>query len=221
MYYLSFDIANKSLATSYIYYNNDYNKYKNSNIEFVTLLEKLNYINNMINNNFKYLYYSVKDLIPDKKVKDTTIIERSNGLKKYMEELKNIINESIISNNIKKIYVLVEYQLSSNYNANAIYNQIIYEFSNSYSGDEYIYEIIVMNPSYKNKIYFNKELKHSSFIQKYTNNYIANKNHCKANFLYFLNSFNMKEVLKNIKSKNIDDLADSFMQIFAYIKYIK
>lgn len=221
MYYLSFDIANKSLATSYIYYNNDYNKYKNSNIEFVTLLEKLNYINNMINNNFKYLYYSVKDLIPDKKVKDTTIIERSNGLKKYMEELKNIINESIISNNIKKIYVLVEYQLSSNYNANAIYNQIIYEFSNSYSGDEYIYEIIVMNPSYKNKIYFNKGLKHSSFIQKYTNNYIANKNHCKANFLYFLNSFNMKEVLKNIKSKNIDDLADSFMQIFAYIKYIK
>lgn len=221
MYYLSFDIANKSLATSYIYYNNDYHKCLNSNLKFVTLLEKLNYINNMINNNFKYLYYSVKDLIPDKKVKDTTIIERSNGLKKYMFELKNIINESIINNNIKKIYILVEYQLSSNYNANAIYNQIIYEFSNSSTGDNYIYEIIVMNPSYKNKIYFNKELKHSVFIQKYTNNYIANKNHCKANFLYFLNSFNMKDVLKNIKSKNIDDLADSFMQIFAYIKYIK
>lgn len=221
MYYLSFDIANKSLATSYIYYNNDYHKCLDSNLKFVTLLEKLNYINNMINNNFKYLYYSVKDLIPDKKVKDTTIIERSNGLKKYMFELKNIINESIINNNIKKIYILVEYQLSSNYNANAIYNQIIYEFSNSNTGDNYIYEIIVMNPSYKNKIYFNKELKHSVFIQKYTNNYIANKNHCKANFLYFLNSFNMKDVLKNIKSKNIDDLADSFMQIFAYIKYIK
>lgn len=221
MYYLSFDIANKSLATSYIYYNNQYNKCQTENIKILNVLEKLNYINNMINNNFKYIYYSVKDLIPDKKLKNTTIIERSNGLKKYMTELKNIINASIINDNIKKIYVLVEYQLSSNYNANAIYNQIIYEFSNPNPNEEYIYEIIVMNPSYKNKIYFNKELKHSSFIQKYNNNYIANKNHCKANFLYFLNSFNMKKILKNIKSKNIDDLADSFMQIFAYIKFIK
>lgn len=221
MYYLSFDIANKSLATSYIYYNNQYCIYPTTNTESLTLLEKLNYINNMINSNFKYLYYSVKDLIPNKKVKDTTIIERSNGLKKYMTELKNIIEDSIINKDIKKIFVLVEYQLSSNYNANAIYNQIIYEFSNSCSSNNYIYEIIVMNPSYKNKIYFNKELKHSIFIQKYTNNYVANKNHCKANFIYFLNSFNMKDVLKNIKNKNIDDLADSFMQIFAYIKYIK
>lgn len=225
MYYLSFDIANKSLATSYIYYNNapyenSYNQIK-CNSDLALLLKKLNCINEMINENFKYLYYNVKDLIPDKKVKDTTIIERSNGLKKYMSELKSIITESINKNNITKIYVLVEYQLSSNYNANAIYNQIIYEFSNSYKEDNYIYEIIIMNPSYKNKIYFSKDLKHSIFIQKYNNNYMANKNHCKANFIYFLKSFNMQEVLKDIKAKNIDDLADSFMQIFAFIKFIK
>lgn len=238
MYYLSFDIANKSLATSYVYYNNSgykqnsldilnnkiNNKINNNTpprVNNISLLEKLNNINSIINNNFKYLYYSVKDLIPNKKVKDTTIIERSNGLKKYMSELKNIINESIISNDIKKIYILVEYQLSSNYNANAIYNQIIFEFSNPTDDPSFIYEIIIMNPAYKNKIYFTKDLIHSVFIQKYTNNYIANKNHTKSNFIYFLKSFNLSYVLDNIKSKNIDDLADSFMQIFAFIKFIK
>ena len=133
-----------------------------------------------------------------------------------MGEIETIINKEIELKYIKKIYLLVEYQLSSNYNANAIYNQIIYEFSNNI-----LYEIIIMNPSYKNKIYFNKELQHSRFTQRYTNNYIANKNHCKANFLYFLKAFNLEYVTDNIKSKNIDDLADSFMQIFAFIKYIK
>jgi hypothetical protein len=234
MYYLSFDIANKSLATSFIYYNNlgltqnyDNIKHIKNNTQqgenAITLLEKLNKINNCINDHFKYIYSSVKDLIPNKKVKDSTIIERSNGLKQYMNELKYIIDSAIIKNNIHKIYVLVEYQLSSNYNANAIYNQIIYEFSNPNKLDNsnYIYEIVVMNPSYKNKIYFHKELKHSSFIQKYTNNYVANKNHCKSNFLYFLKSFNLLHIIDNIKAKNIDDIADSFMQIFAFIKFIK
>ena len=38
---------------------------------------------------------------------------------------------------------------------------------------------------------------------------------------YFLKSFNLEYIVQNIKKKNIDDLADSFMQIFAFIKYIK
>ena len=229
MYYLSFDIANKSLATSYIYYNNQhYDSIKNINDSTYTInnnailtLEKLNKINQIIDNNFKYMYYSVKDLIPNKKVKDTTIIERSNSLKKYMSELKCIINESIRVNNIQQIFILVEYQLSSNYNANAIYNQIIYEFSNPDPNSTYVYNIIIINPAFKNKIFFSKELQHSRFIQKYTNNYIANKNHCKANFLYFIKSFNLLHVINDIKAKNIDDLADSFMQIFAFIKFYK
>ena len=78
-----------------------------------------------------------------------------------------------------------------------------------------------MNNSYKNKIYFNNELKHSTFIQKYSNNYLANKNHTKSNFLYFLKTFKLEYVIDKIKAKNIDDLADSFMQIFAFIKFIK
>lgn len=237
MYYLSFDVANKSLATSFIFYNTtlaykeNLNNNRLINNKIISSSSPFSYnqnlqsicnniikLNNIINNTIEYIYYDVKDLIPGKKVKDTDIIERSNSLKKYMEELKLIVNKTILEKNINKIYILIEYQLSSNYNANAIYNQIIYEFSDHNAN---LYEITIMNPSYKNKIYFNKDLRHSSFIQKYSNNYVANKNHTKSNFLYFLKIFNLNHVLELIKSKNIDDLADSFMQIFAFIKFIQ
>ncbi len=213
MYYLSFDVANKSLAVSLIYFNNEYKDVLNNNkIENTNGLIQFN---KKIHNIIDYIYYNVEDLIPGKKVKETTIIERSNSLKIYMDKIKNIIHKMKEEKKIDNIYLLIEYQLSSNYNANAIYNQIIYEFSNE------IYEIIIMNPSYKNKIFFHKDLKHSSFIQKYNNNYIANKNHTKANFLYFIKSFNLDHVIKGIKAKNIDDLADSFLQIFGFIKFIQ
>lgn len=221
MYYLSFDVANKSLATSFLYYNHNYkNLFNNinSNANIKDIYNNMIKTNNNLNNIIDYLYFNVVDLIPGKKVKDTDIIERSISLKKYIYELKLFINKSISEKNINKIYIIIEYQLSSNYNANAVYNQIIYEFS-QYNSD--LYEIIIMNPSYKNKIYFNDNLKHSYFIQKYSNNYLANKQHTKQNFLYFLKIYNLDYVLNNIKAKNIDDLADSFMQIFAFIKYLK
>ena len=132
MYYLSFDVANKSLAVSFIYYNHNYKfLFENSNTDsnFKSIYNDMKEKNNILDNIIEYLYFNVEDLIPGKKVKDTEIIERSKSLKKYMTELKLIINKNILDRNINKIYVLIEYQLSSNYNANAIYNQIIYEFS--------------------------------------------------------------------------------------------
>jgi hypothetical protein len=222
MYYLSFDVANKSLATSFLYYNHDYKNLFNTDTikksNHINIYNNLKKTNKQIDNIIEYIYYNVEDLIPGQKLKDTNIIDRSKSLKKYLETLKLIINKTINDRNIIKIYMLIEYQLSSNYNANAIYNQIIYEFSESNSN---LYEIVIMNPSYKNKIYFSNDLKHSLFIQKYSNNYLANKNHTKSNFLYFLKIFKLSYVINDIKAKNIDDLADSFMQIFAFIKFIK
>ena len=94
MYYLSFDIANKSLATSFLYYKSinpeDIIKLKNNSNNTFT---DINNLNNLIADTFEYLFYNVKDLIPDKKVKDTTIIERSNSLKQYMGEIETIINK--------------------------------------------------------------------------------------------------------------------------------
>jgi hypothetical protein len=213
MYYLSIDVANKSLAISFLEYNKLINILPNNNIINYQDLIKFN---NNLNNIIKYYICEVIDLLPNKKVKQTNIIDRSNALKLYLINLKERINDYIVQNNILKIILLIELQPSFNDKSRTTFNQIIYEFSN-YK----IYKIKIINPMYKNMIYFKKELHHSNFIKKYANNYLANKNHTKENFIYFLDKYNMKDKLQNIKKKNYDDIADSFMQIFAYIYIIK
>jgi hypothetical protein len=218
MFYLSFDIANKSLAISLISFDKEYKEKINQiiNNNYESTLISMNRLNKQLNNIINYHIYEVVDLIPQKKVKNTTIIYRSNKLKEYLNKLNINIQEIKNKNNIDKLTVLIEYQPSFNEKSRTIYNQIIYEYS-----DNNLYNIFIMNPLYKNKIYFNNELKHSSFMQKYNNNYIANKNHTKANFLYFLDKYHLEYVIKNIKKKNLDDLADSFMQIIAYIYIVE
>ena len=221
MYFLSIDVANKSLAISFLEYNNilykNVNLIKiNSNNSQLSKIKDLININNNLNNIIKYYICEVIDLLPNKKVRNCGILERSNALKEYLTTLKIRIEEYINSLNISKITLLIENQPSFNDKSRTAFNQIIYAFSKND-----IYKIKVMNPMYKNFISFKPELKHYNFIKKYSNNYLANKNHTKENFLYFIDRFNLKSIIKKIKKKNYDDIADSFMQIFAYIFIIK
>ena len=216
MFYLSIDVANKSLAISFI----KYIKLKHlkilsnetTDITETTKLKTLMNFNKQLNESISYYICEVIDLIPNKKVKNTSQLERTTSLKAYLQKLQERINDYINQFNIIKITVLVELQPSFNDKSRAAFNQIIYEFSNLP-----IFKIKIMNASYKNTISLNKNLTYSNFIKKYSNNYLANKNHCKENFLYFLKSFNLLHLIKDIKKKNYDDIADSFMQMIAYI----
>jgi hypothetical protein len=220
MYYLSFDIANKSLAISLIKFDKEYkqilNKTKIKSDNYENTLMNMTKLNKELNHIFDYYIYEVVDLIPQQKVRETTLIDRSKKLKEFLNKLNIQIIDIKNKNNIENITVLVEYQPSFNEKSRTIYNQIIYEYSNIPN-----YKLYIMNPLYKNKLYFSSNLKHSYFIQKYNNNYIANKNHTKVNFLYFLDQYKLNHIIKKIKKKNIDDLADSFMQILAYIYFIE
>lgn len=209
MFYLSIDVANKSLAISFIKYKK-INKINLSHID--NNITNLTNLNNKLQNIIEYYICEVIDLLPNKQVRNTTITERSSALKDYLSKLKDRLNKYITNLQINKIKFLIELQPSFNDKSRTTFNQIIYEFC-----QESIYKIKIMNASYKNCIYFNKNLIHSNFIKKYSNNYLANKNHTKENFLYFLKSFNLSHIIKNIKKKNYDDIADSFMQIIAYI----
>lgn len=199
MYFLSIDVANKSLAVSFLKYNKLNNKLLNiEEIEGNNLVQKLINLNNNLNNLINYYICEVIDLLPNKKVKYTNILERSNALKIYLKILKEKIQNLIELNKINKIILIIEAQPSFNDKSRATFNQIVYEFSNND-----MYKIKVMNPMYKNFIYFTKDLKHYYFLQKYSNNYLANKNHTKENFKYFLTKFNMLDKLKNIKKKKL------------------
>ncbi len=211
MYYLSIDVANKSLAVSFLKYNN----LKSLNKKINNMTDLINF-NNYLNSYIEYYICEVIDLIPNKKVKNTNIIERSNALHSYINILNVKLNNLINEKNIDNIILIIENQPSFNDKSRTTFNQIIYAFSNNNK-----FKIYVINPMYKNFISFKPELKHYNFIKKYANNYLANKNHTKENFLYFLEKFNLKNKITKIKKKNYDDIADSFMQIFAYIFIIK
>ena len=60
-------------------------------------------------------------------------------------------------------------------------------------------------------------------MERYASKYTANKNHTKANFLYWLKLNKLENLIKdnNIAKKNIDDVADSFVQIYGWLLFGK
>lgn len=239
MFYLSFDCANKSLGVSYFQYDlnssvsliklcNNY--YDMLNIEYDVNSSILNNIKRLklklktkelISKYIKFLielnklldsvidirYLDVINLLNDRKTKNVNIIDRSVCLKTkllYVDSLLNISNQTT---------VVIEYQMNCNDKSRTIYNQLIYHYS---CINKFIVKVIA--PAFKNKIYFSEELKHNKFLQIYRSNYIANKKHTSANFIYFMNVFDKSELISHIKKKNIDDISDSFIQALYIVK---
>ena len=211
MSYLSIDCANKSLAIGF--YTLNLNNWK-QNLLSILQNKTLNYedklilSNNLLDNVVNINFLQVIDLIPNQKVKETSLIDRSIQLKFYITKIKNDIENK--SDDI--INIFIEYQMNANDKSRCIFNQLIYAFS-----DTNLYKISVVIPTLKNKIYFSEELKHCKILQRYNRVYTANKIHCKENFLLFINLFNKKKYIKDIKKKNIDDIADTFMQMLGYL----
>lgn len=309
MYIISFDVASKSLALSIIYFNhnwkNDIQKIKDDFHNEVKIYSKLKDVSVCV---VKYLdqldkfvdtlivpkIFDVVDLIPGKKLKDTTPLLRASRLNAYLTWVDSIILDLIqsdISKNtnqsedyitVKENYkVLLEYQMGPNDKSRAVCSQILYHFSpldydfkntiplktmilrgpptlikatdgkltklnpiklkfqnkeENENQEQYktqddetqkqreeqvdTLSIEIIGPSLKNKIDLIKDKPYSTFIQKYTKSYDANKAHSKANFLHWIKVKKVEHMIKGIKKSNIDDIADSVMMSLAWL-YIK
>lgn len=200
MYYLSFDCANKSLAVGLYEINKD----KIAGTEGGNIMGGLE-------NNIKVLYLDVIDLIPNQKIKDTNLIGRTLSLKNNLLILNSKI-EPLITTVDEPIQVMIEYQMHVNDKSRTIFNQLIYEYSEIPK-----YKITIVKPIIKNTIHLSDDLQYGDFIAKYSSNYRCNKVHSKANFLYFINEFKLQSMIKHIKKSNLDDIADTFMQVVAYL----
>jgi hypothetical protein len=144
----------------------------------------------------------VLDLIPGKKLKDSDLMERTRSLKKELTSLS--VPESAI--------VLIEDQPTIiNNKSNTIQDQICYEFSN--------HEIYMVPPKWKNRLCFGKGLSYEEIKSKYAKKYTANKVHSKLNFLKLIDIVCENKMLEGIAKENYDDLADSCMQIIAYLQF--
>lgn len=209
MIFLSFDIASRSLAFTLMNYN----------VNFLSEVEKLAKSSDsrlvdmvcLLNSSLVIRLCDVVDLNQGRTNKEITQLEKTKKLKEVLTVLTILLCEFKTANPYEEIKVLLEYQMSANYQANAVFNQIFYHFID--------FSPITISPCYKNKVFFSEELEYKHFSNKYSTSYAANKAHTKANFLYFLETFNMSHSVQHIKKKNIDDAADSFMQVFAYVNY--
>lgn len=239
---ISIDTATKSLAISIINYNldflsdieiayNTYKKYKaicisalkpndilhNSNL----INELINAYNNLLDTVLKILnlridieFMTVVDLIPGEKVTDTNIIYRTTKLHNY---LNNILDPLIAKYDLPNhnFLFLLEYQMGPNVKSNAISTQIMYHLTKYTSPNT---NIRLVGPSLKNKIVIGgQESNYSNFVEKYKTLYAANKNHSKFNLIKLLQYLKKEKSIKHIKSKNIDDIADSVIMSLAYI----
>lgn len=180
---LSFDCANRSLAVCYVSIDTKTIPADNRTASYHPSID-----------NCKLLKAAVYDV-----TNDTDTVKRTCALKKVLCEVDAGIDDKVD-------IVLIEYQMSLNDKSRCVSQQLVYHYVDTA-------RVYLVGPSLKNTVYFSPELKHSYYTGKYMSKYTANKNHAKANFLAWINVNNYTVMIKSIAKKNIDDIADAFMQI--------
>jgi hypothetical protein len=243
MFIVSYDVASKSLALSIIKFNNNWkidleeimknfnisiNDPKNNGSDICKLsLQCINDIEFLFDTLITPLVFDVVDLIPKKKLKDTTPALRASRLRAYLYSVDELYLNSLIDDFPNdKFQVLLEYQMGPNDKSRNIGSQILYHYSpmdtNFKNTDtKHIskqikeYSIDIVGPSLKNKLNMYKPL--SFFTEKYSKKYDANKKHSKDTFLYWIKHKKMENMIDNIPKKNLDDIADSVNMTLAWI----
>ncbi len=190
--YLSIDVATKSLAIG-VYRIGD-TKVTSEELPEESMLDAI----------IEVVKLGVYDLSGNLTAKEVPIHDKAIALKAVLREYDFLFEEPRAP-----ITVLIEYQMNANHMSNAVFNMLVYHFAG-------LAEVKTVFPSLKNSIYLHPDLKLSRFIGEAATNYSANKKHCKYNFYYFICLFGHRQLLRGIKSKNHDDIADTFMQCIAY-----
>jgi len=247
MHILSYDVASKSLAVSILYYNDKWKteiqdlqkqfydevKTKKKSLNICRcVLKYLTKINKILKNIIFPIFLDVVDLVPNQKVKETTVILRSARLKSYLNFMDSYIKNLHITDSIP---VLLEYQMGPNDKSRNVGSQLLYHYSaldfgykssttetttpdgaqESKNEAKCIYSVEIVGPTLKNKINLDKP--YSFYAAKYVKAYDANKAHSRDNFIYWMKYIDKTDMYKSIKKKNIDDIADSVNMTLAWV----
>jgi len=179
----------------------------------------------------------VYDIISGMNIKEVNLIFKTHCLKQTLDNLNiDLANILAVKNKllalgskifdselvtIDELYItcLVENQpVNLNKNSTSVQDQILMYYSClTYALPFKVnYELALINPTEKNKLYVDDSLVYEKFLLKYSNSYLANKAHAKANFLKIVADFSLQFMLLGVDKSNIKDLADSFMQVLSF-----
>ena len=217
MYCLSFDCATKSLAFVIAKVNISQQSIQNaiSKLSDCTTIEQLKQIKLDL---IHIIDGEMVDLFPNIHDTDIKTVDRIKALVFYvrnrilpeLDKLKELKKEESKKEESKKeesikLKIFIEFQMSANPKARMIFAALIAIFAD--------YDVILVNPSLKNKIYLAEEGKHKHFIKKYSQLYSANKAHAKYNFMLIEKIFGSPQSIANSSNTNKGHIADAFMQI--------
>ena len=203
---LSIDCANKTLAVVGITTNiSDLHKllhFINQSIHIIGKITDLNKLEEIIAT-IEQLYFLLwrisyaecVDLIPGKKSKEVSVVERCTLLKNFITKVNKIFPADV---------VLIENQMTPNEKTHGIMYCLAYEYSE---------KSIIVNPRIKNKLNFGAGTL-SDFIMNYADIGKANKEHVIANFNIILTR--IKYSHPNINKKTISHIGDAVFQVIAY-----
>lgn len=143
-------------------------------------------------------------LCPGVKDKDIPTVTRIKSLVRYtntriLPSLRRNISPGV------QVRVLIEYQMGDA--QRKISDALIAIFAD--------YDVFIVGPSHKNRIYTCEEGKYSKFAPKYANAYNANKAHAKFNFEKIEKTFG--SCIPASSNKLRGHIADSFMQVLGHI----
>lgn len=184
--------------------------------EFVEdLLFIVGYARMFLREFISYKSIGVRDILKGKKVNETNDIERTVALHSFLTqqtELNPGSQTTIIEHQPAKIGT------KTNTLSTAVGSQLAFYYVNC--------NPILISPKLKNNITFREDLTYDAFLQREIPKhksmrdarYKAAKCHSKDNFLYLLSIFNLTHLVKDIPNAVMDDVADSTMQVFAYLR---
>jgi hypothetical protein len=219
--FLSWDCASKTLAHAYITVNTNVfadihalvgalrdahtTRSIDSQIDIITKM--LNILNSAITIHSA----GVTDILEGRKVKDVTDIEKTRALRKFLTSRD-------IGTVPAGVTVLIEHQpskigMAANNQSTQISAQLAYHYIDR--------DPVLVDPRLKNKITITAGYEFENYLAKSSSKYLARKNHTKHSLLYYVQAFDCPKVISHVPRSQLDDLADAFFQIFAYLRYCK
>ncbi len=199
-WYLSFDCATKSLAISFVYYDRqamlaNMRGYEAGDVDLQEYMR-------ISRESFRYVFGRVVDLFPGRPNASVTTIERIRAVRSLLDTVMLEVHQYAT-----RVNVICEYQMAVNHKSRTVEVAILSMLAG--------HELHTVTPSLKNKLSFGK-FTHADFLDAYPDRYKANKKHAEYNFIYLLQAMGITTELSYTK-KNRSDLADSFMQIIAFV----
>lgn len=221
MLVLSFDAAIKSLGIALIEYKDIYadmqraydeytTKLSNVNLEgkCVAMIELLEQWSDILDTRMTILYADVIDLIPAKKVKDSSPLEIARCLRKALTLVDKEVAHYMTDTS--KLTVLIEYQMNANDKSRLIAAQLMYHYC--------IHNTLYIGPALKNKLHILSDAKstHCTQLAKYKSTYTANKMHTRYLMYCIVDKLKCKHMIDKIKKARHKDIADAICMSLAW-----